>query len=98
MTKSNPPLEVVDTSSLTDADWAELNKLKAAYENGGVEALSGALEKLAADPVRYVTVMGALYPDMMREAIRDKMAEMGTTEDELRELLRKLQSSSPKSH
>jgi hypothetical protein len=40
---SDEPFEVVDPSDLTDADWAEINKLKKAYEIGGQKALSKAL-------------------------------------------------------
>ena len=61
MTESKP-LEVVDTSGLTDADWVEINKLKAAYHNGGPEALSKAFDEL--DPVRSMNIIGVLYPDL----------------------------------
>jgi len=40
--------------------------------------------------------MGAFFPDMVREAIKDQMAETGMTEDELAELIRKLESSALK--
>ncbi len=84
-------MEVVDSSSLTDADWAEINKLKTAYERGGQKALSKSMEKLSADPIRYCTVMAAFFPDMIREAIRDSMAEQGITADDLKELIQKLE-------
>src|SRR5215470_5226772 len=84
-------LEVQDTSGLTDADWAEINKLRKAYEAGGRKAIDSALKKLAKDPIRFVAVIGALYPDMMREMIRDQMAEAGITEEDLRELIQKLE-------
>jgi hypothetical protein len=29
------PLEVADSSKLTDAEWSEINKLRRAYEKGG---------------------------------------------------------------
>ena len=32
--------EIQDTSGLTDADWAEINKLRNAYKSGGSKALS----------------------------------------------------------
>jgi hypothetical protein len=44
MTKKSDHLEVVDTTGLTDADWAEINKLKNAYA-GGQKALSAALDE-----------------------------------------------------
>ena len=50
-----------------------------------------ALKKLAKDPIRYALVIGALFPDMMREMIRDQMAEAGVTEEDLRELIQKLE-------
>ncbi|SIO55906.1 hypothetical protein SAMN05443247_08153 [Bradyrhizobium erythrophlei] len=86
------PFEVVDSSALTDADWAEINKLRRAYEEGGGKALSKAMEKLAKDPLRFVTVVGAFFPDMMREAIRDTVAEIGMTEEDIREMVQRLES------
>jgi hypothetical protein len=41
--------------------------------------------------IRYAVVIGAFYPDMMRETIRDQMAEAGITEEDLRELIQKLE-------
>jgi hypothetical protein len=87
----NPFREVADTSGLTDADWREINKLADAFDAVEKGALSKALEELAKDPVRYVRIIGAIYPDMMRDAIRDNMAEQGVTEDDLRELIRTLE-------
>jgi hypothetical protein len=89
---SNFDFEIVDSSHLTDADWAEINKLKKACETGGKKALSAAIEQLTTDPIRYMNVMAAFFPDMIREAIKDSMAESGMTEDDLRELIRKLES------
>jgi hypothetical protein len=62
MAKFKHALEVVDTSHLTDADWVEINKLRAVYDNGGREALSKAFNEL--DPVRFMNIMEALYPEM----------------------------------
>jgi hypothetical protein len=96
------PFEVQDATHMTDADWAELNKLKAAYESGGEKALSKALAELGADPVRYVSVVGALIPDIMREKMRDALAVQGMTEEDLREMLReaerRLASPSQRKH
>ena len=73
---SNEPFEVVDTSGLTDADWALINKLRAAYETGGKKALKKALAELVKDdPVRFVVVIGAIFPGMIREALKDAVAE-----------------------
>jgi hypothetical protein len=84
-------LEIQDTSGLTDADWIEINKLRKAYRNGGRKTFEIALDRLAKDPIRYVVVIGAFFPDMMRETIRDQMAEAGITEEDLRELIQKLE-------
>jgi hypothetical protein len=84
--------EVVDPTDLTDADWAAINTLKRAYAEGGGRALKQAIDELAKDDIRYLKVMGALYPDMIREMIRDRMAEAGLTEEDIREIIRKLES------
>jgi hypothetical protein len=68
--------------------WAQ----HTAYERGGQRAFSKALEKLAEDPIRYMRVVGALFPDKAREAVKDAMAELRITDEDLREFLRKLQS------
>ena len=44
------------------------------------------------DPVRYIRVAGAFFPDMVREAIKDSKAEAGITEEDVREMVRKLES------
>ena len=82
-------LEVADPSSLTDADWASLNALRRAYERKGSRDFTAELKKLARDPLRYVRVVGAIFPDMMRESIRDVLADKGITPDDLREIIRK---------
>jgi hypothetical protein len=89
---TDEPFEVADPSGLSDADWADINGLRRAYKAGGQFALSEALEELAKDPIRYMHLMGAIYPEMIREAIREEMAEVGMDEEDLRELLRKLES------
>jgi hypothetical protein len=88
---TEPVQEVADTSGLTDADWLEINKLADAFDAAKKDALANALGELAKDPVRYVRIIGAIYPDMMRDAIRDNMAAHGITEDDLRELIRTLE-------
>jgi hypothetical protein len=50
---------------------------------------------LANDPIRYVAVVGAFFPDMIREAIKDAVAEAGMTEEDLREIARKGESPAP---
>ena len=89
--------EVVDSSHLTDADWAEINKLNATWRNGGKDALSKALGALAdADPIRYTNVTAAFFPDLVREAFKDAMAERGITEEDVRDLIRNLESPAGK--
>jgi hypothetical protein len=51
---------------------------------------------MAHDPVRSIRVLGAYFPEMIREAIKDQVAEQGMTEDDIRELIRKLESPSSK--
>jgi hypothetical protein len=89
---ADEPFEVADPSGLTDADWAEINRLRRVHERGGQRAFSMAMKKLAEDPIRYMRVVGALFPDKVREAVKDAMAELGMTDEDLREFLRKLQS------
>jgi len=57
---SDEPFKVVDPSGLTDADWVEINKLKAAYASGGERALDKAMGELAEHhPIRYCAVLAA---------------------------------------
>jgi hypothetical protein len=37
--------------------------------------------------------MSAFFPDMVRETIKDGLAEVGMTEDDVRELIQKLEGS-----
>jgi hypothetical protein len=89
---TDDPLEVVDSSGLTDANWAGINRLRQTYREGGQAAFSEALRELAKDPFRYMAVMGACFRDITRELIKDEMAEAGMTEEDLREQVRKLES------
>jgi len=88
----NPFEQIADASGLTDADWTAINKLKHAFVVGGADGVATALDQLSvSDPIRYVYVLGALFPDMVREAIEVQMAESGLPEDDTREVLRKLE-------
>jgi hypothetical protein len=94
MARKHEPLEVVDSSGLTDDDWAKINRLRHLYESGGSKALSKALDELAeADPIIFAHIMSAFFPDMVRETIKDGLAEVGMTEDDVRELIQKLEGS-----
>ena len=75
----------MDTSELTDADWAVINKLQRIHATDGIKGLRKAIPKL--DPVRYLRITAALFPDQVLNAIVDHMAEMGLTEDDLKALI-----------
>lgn len=94
MSKKQPKdtFEVKDTSRLTDADWTVINALKRGYEEGGSPALDKALKQLADDPVLYTRIMGAFFPDEMRETLKDVMAAKGVTMEDLREIIEKAES------
>ena len=93
MADEDDPLKVQDTSNLTDADWAEINRWKRAYQAGGKAKLDQIMADLAKDdPIRHMTVVAAFWPDMAREMIRDEMAANGMDEQDLRDLIRKLES------
>jgi hypothetical protein len=62
-----------------------------AYERG-TKAFDRALRKLAADPIRYAVVMAAFFPDMVREKMLDDIAEVEMTVDDVRELIRRVES------
>jgi hypothetical protein len=52
MARKHEPLEVVDSSGLTDDDWAKINRLRHLHESGGSKAL--AFDELAkADPIKH---------------------------------------------
>ena len=55
------PFEAVDSSGLTDADWAEINKLKRAYKEGGKPALNKAMAILAETPAVHCR-HGRIFP------------------------------------
>jgi SOS response regulatory protein OraA/RecX len=97
MTNKTDDLGIADTSWLTDSDWAEINKLKRAYDEGGSKALSKALEELKKDPVRIFRMMAAFFPEKVQEAAKDVIAELGMTEEDFRELGQSL-TRKPQSH
>jgi hypothetical protein len=92
-------LGIEDTSHLTDADWAVINKLVRAHRNGDIRALEREMKALAGqDMVRYVTIMHAFSPRRTSEMIRDLAAELGVTEEEAREMAERMNSPSTKRH
>jgi hypothetical protein len=58
---------------------------------GGFEVFWDEIDKLG-DPVRQIKVAGAFFPDLIREALKDEMAEQGITQDDLKELLGSVKS------
>lgn len=87
------PLGVQDTSGLTDADWAEINRLRKIYDEKGGEGLNKAFaELMQKDLIRYARVVDAFFPNELTEALKDEMAERGMTEEDVRELIRRLES------
>ena len=72
-----------------DDDWAEINKLRKAYQEGGKHALCKAYSELGKSPVRYVRVVSAFYPREVTESIRDAMAKRGLTVEDILEMIRK---------
>ena len=84
-------LGIVDSSWLTDADWAVINRLRRIHETEGQLAVRKALRAL--EPENYLRVAAAFFPDKVREAIKDEMAENGITEQDLRAMPEKLHPS-----
>jgi hypothetical protein len=84
-------LNVVDSSGLTDADWAAVNRVNRACELGGATAFWEKLEKLD-DMSLQLRVLGAFFPELVREVIEEEMTEHGLTIDDLREAERKAES------
>jgi hypothetical protein len=78
----------IDTSRFTNADWAALEKLRDAHAVGGKEAVKAAMREIErTDLVAYIRIIGAYFPDHLREVLRDAMFERGMTAEELRELI-----------
>lgn len=90
-------LAVVDSSGLTDRDWTKINELSAIYKAGGKQALAIALDTLTnEDPVLTLRVLAAFSPVDTSNAIKDVMADQGITEDDMRQLIAKLEQSDKK--
>jgi hypothetical protein len=93
---SDKALDVADSSGLTDDNWSEVGKLQQAYKTGGERALKKAMDVLLdKDPVRFIVVVGAFFPNVVREAMKDAMAEAGITDEDLQDLERELESPTP---
>jgi hypothetical protein len=79
-------LTVVDTSGLTDADWTVINRVMRACEAGGFNVFWDEIDRLV-DPVLQIRVAKAFFPDLIREALKDEMAEQGITHEDLKAFL-----------
>src|SRR5262245_42115012 len=77
--KKGQRLTVVDTTNLIDADWAAIDRVNRACEIGGADAFWGELEKL--DVAAQLRVMGAFFPELLREVIEEEMAADVTDPD-----------------
>ena len=88
---------VVKTEHLSDADWAELNRLNKIFVNQGIEAFSKALRDLAsAEPARYLAISAAFMPQEVENSVRDYMAANGITAEELLEIIEKAEGKNTK--
>jgi hypothetical protein len=86
-------LGIEDTSHLTDADWAEISKLRRAFRSDGIKALRREMRMLLNEnPVRYYTIMHAFFPRKISEMIKDVAAELEVTEEEAIEMAEKMNS------
>jgi hypothetical protein len=84
-------LEVVDTHGLTDAVWAAINNVIRAYSAGGMDAFFDELEKLGDNNVALqIKVVGAIFPAVIREAIKEEIGEHGFTLEDLPKFVTRL--------
>ena len=92
MPDKDDDIEPENSTLLNEADRAELTRFEEIYRSEGSDALSRVLREAARrNPVAYVRIMAALAPDVVREQLRDAMAEAGMTADDVREMIRKLE-------
>jgi hypothetical protein len=92
------PIEPEDSSILTDADWATLNELLQKYHRKP-KGLQRAFVKLGIEnPECFIRLYAAFHPAKAREAILDANAALGYNDDDIREMIRNVESPSKKSH
>jgi hypothetical protein len=85
--------EVVDSSGLLDADWAEINRFRETLLNSGPDALAIAFDELSErDVSQSARILMALFPSVIREITRDVLANNGITEQDLHDAIRNLES------
>lgn len=85
--------EVVDPSNLSDADWAELNRLQEIHTNSGPEVSGVAFDELTErNPLQSIRILLALSPTGTMEAFKDVLASKGMTHQDLIEAIRNMES------
>ena len=71
MSPERDPVAVSDHAGLTDADWLEVNTLRAAYIAGGNPSLSKALEDFCKrNAIAYMRVLNAILPTKFERSSR----------------------------
>jgi hypothetical protein len=69
MARKHEPLEVVDSSGLTDDDWAKINRLRHLTRAGGPRRYQRRSTSLReADSIKFVHIMSAFFPATMLRA------------------------------
>ena len=93
--KTQDSLEPEDPTILTDADWKILNDLR----DQTPEAIQRALMKRGIEnPECFSRIIAAFHPTKTREAVLDAAAELGLDDDDIREMIRNIESPSKRSH
>jgi hypothetical protein len=78
--------KVIDASNITDADWAAIERVNRACELGGAVAFWDELESFN-DVSLQLRVVGAFFPDLMREVMEEEKAEADLTMEHFREAI-----------
>jgi len=81
-------LNIADRSWLTDADWAAVTRINRACELGGAAAFWDELETFD-DASLQLRVLGAFFPDVVRQMIEEEIGEYSLTAEDLRAILGK---------
>jgi hypothetical protein len=86
------PLRVRDSSNLTDGDWTEIERWQQAYCQGGIAKLYQVMDRLAArNSACHVRLVEAFWPETVRQTIWDQFLQAGMREDDVADLMRKLE-------
>jgi hypothetical protein len=93
------PFEIVDPTILTASDWAEVNKLKQAWHEGGTKELKRAMSLLKqGDPMRTIRIYGAFFPREVADVIKDHLADVGVTEEDVRVKMQEFENAERRKH